>query len=250
MDRHQFHRSDAKALDVIHRRLVAQPLEGAAKLFRDRRIELGEALHMRLVDDRIGPADLRAAVIAPIGFGGIDDAAFRHEGRAVAGIEGEVLVFAFEIVAEDFLPPFQLADELAGIGIDQQLVGIEAVTVRRIVSTVNPITVKRAGFQAGDIAMPDFVGELRQGDACRLHLSARIEQNHFDPFCMGGEQREIHAFAIIGGPTPAGIAGLDFVSAAQGVHGGRFLLKEGLAVDDASMPPNRFCSALQHAGQN
>ena len=52
--------------------------------------------------------------------------------RAVAFVEGEVLVGMVELVAEQLRSPAQLADQLLGIGIDQQLVGIEAMAGVRL----------------------------------------------------------------------------------------------------------------------
>ena len=59
------------------------------------------------------------------GEGGIDHAAFLHERRAVARVEGFVLVGVIEPVAEQFRAPAQLADQLLRIGIDHKLVRIE-----------------------------------------------------------------------------------------------------------------------------
>ena len=71
-------------------------------------MKLGKTLHMHFVDDRAPPRRFRLWRASP-GEGGIDHAAFLHERRAVARVEGFVLVGVIEPVAEQFRAPAQLA---------------------------------------------------------------------------------------------------------------------------------------------
>ena len=86
-----------------------------------------------------------------------------------------------------------MADHLPGIGIDQQLVGIEAMAGGGLVGPVHPIAVDRARPRIGQIAVPDFVGVLRQGDAFDLAPAALLEQAELDLAGVGREQREVDA---------------------------------------------------------
>src|SRR6476661_5623747 len=96
------------------------------------------AAHMRLVDDRALPRRLRLAFLAP-GESRVDHPAFRHVTRAVALVEGEIGV------------------GLAGIWIDQELVRIEAMAVRRIVRPMHAIAIDGARPRVRQIAVPYFI---------------------------------------------------------------------------------------------
>jgi stage V sporulation protein SpoVS len=92
--------------------------------------------------------------------------------------------------------PGDIANQFAGIGIDQKLVGIEAMAVGGIVGAVNAVAVERAGLQAWNVAVPDFVRILRQLDARRLDRAAVVEQAEFDPLGIGGKQGEVDAVLV------------------------------------------------------
>ncbi len=184
MDRHQFDGGDAEALDIADDRLVAHALEGAAQVFRDGGMQLGEALDMGLVENRVRPGDIRPTVVCPVMGRRIDDPAFRHEGRAVLAVEREILVLAVGDIAEMRGGPLDLADEFAGIGIDKQLVCVEAVTVCRIERAVHPVAIERARLETRHITMPDLVGEFRKFDARCLDRAAVIEKAEFHAFGM------------------------------------------------------------------
>ena len=83
---------------------------------------LGEAADVRLVDDGAVPRHrppVRLAVPVEIR---IDDHALRHERRAVALVEGQVVAVGADGVAEAGRIPRQLADVRARVRIEQQLV--------------------------------------------------------------------------------------------------------------------------------
>ena len=95
----------------------------------------------------------------------------RHHRGVVAAVERQVGAGAVVLEAVVQVARGQLARELPGIGIEQELVGIEAVSVLRLVRPVHAIAVKLPGADAGDMPVPDIAGSLRQRDA--LELAAR-----------------------------------------------------------------------------
>jgi hypothetical protein len=67
VDRHQLDGRDAKRLDVLDNGLRAQPGIEASLFLVDLRVQLGEALDMRLVDDGAFPGNVSAPIFtAPI----------------------------------------------------------------------------------------------------------------------------------------------------------------------------------------
>src|ERR1700751_4730856 len=66
----------------------------------------------------------------------------------------------------------------------------------RFVRAVNAIAVYRAGLKPRDIAMPYFVGELRQVDALGLFLAFLVEETKLDPGRVCGEQSKVNALSV------------------------------------------------------
>src|SRR5215510_9880714 len=89
-----------------------------------------------------------------------------------------------------------MADHLTGIGIDQEFVWVEALSRRWLVRPMHAIAVDRARPRIGEVAVPDLVGVLRQGDALDLASAVTLEQTELDLGRVGREQREVHAQAI------------------------------------------------------
>ena len=191
VDRQQLHRGDADGLDVPDHLGRRQAAERAAQLLRHRRVQLGHAAHVRLVDDGMLPRDLRRAVVAP-GEGGVDDPALRHQGRAVPLVERQV-VHRLHLVAEQLRPPFEVAHQRLGVRVDQQLVRVEPVPLLRRVGAVNAVAVYGAGPRVGQEAVPHLVGVLRQLDPLDLGLAVVVEQAQLHLGRVGGEQGEVHA---------------------------------------------------------
>ena len=81
-----------------------------------------------------------------------------------------------EAVAEQLRPPAQLADQLLGIGVDQELIGIETVSSIRFVGPMHTITIDRARPRGRQIAVPDFVGIFGKLDAFEFGFTPVIEQ--------------------------------------------------------------------------
>ena len=131
---------------------------------------------------------LRPALAAP-GEGRIDHAAFRHEGGAVALVEGEVVVGLADRVAEQRGVPVELADELLRIGIEQQLVRVEAVPVRRLVGAVHAIAIDRARPRVRQVAVPDLVGVFGQLDRARARVLPSLSNRHSSTLVAWAENR-------------------------------------------------------------
>ncbi len=159
-------------------------------------MQLGKALHMGFVEDRLRPRDHRGRVALPVIVLGIDHAALRHDRSAVFLVEAEVLFLRLHVISKMGARPCDIADEFAGIGVDEQLVGVEAMAVFRVERAVDAVAVERAGLQAWNIAVPDFVGEFGKLDTGGFGLPAFIEEAEFNALCMGGKQREIHSVLI------------------------------------------------------
>ena len=145
LHRHEFDRGDAERSQVRDCSRVRKPGEGAAQLGRHIGVLLGEAAHVQLVDDGVGPADRRRAVAGPIEIVVHDDR-LRHERSRVAIVAGQVT--ATLRISEHRVVEYQVAVERQCVRIDQQLVRIEARSVRRVEHAVDAIAVARAGADA------------------------------------------------------------------------------------------------------
>ena len=112
----------------------------------------------------------------------------------------------------------QLADQLLGVGIEQQLMMIEPVAFPRVVRSIDAIAVELARSDVGQVAVPHLVRVLGQHDALQLALAAGIEQAEFDLFGIGAEQREVGAPSIEGGPQWIRRARPNPSTASEGQH--------------------------------
>ena len=167
-----------------------------------------DAAGVRFVDDGAFPGDEHALVAAP-GERRVDHLAFGHERRAVAFVERQVAVGVADGVAEQRLGPFQAADQLLGVGVDQQFVGVEAVAVLWLVGAVYTVAVNQAGMRVGQVAVVDLIGVFGQLDALDFLFAAGVEQAQLDLGGVGREQGEIHPKAIPGGAEGEGQAFAD-----------------------------------------
>ena len=195
LDRQQLHRRHAEALQVGDRRRAGEPGVGAAQRRRHGVIAHREAAHVQLVDQGVVPRRSGRAVVVPI-EGRIDHLALGHRGRVVAPVEGEVRALRADLVAEVGVGPAQRASRGPGIWIEQQPVGIEALAEVGAVGAVGAEAVERSRNGAGQVAMPDEVGALRQRAAHQFAPPAAVEDAQVDGFGMLREHREVHTFAV------------------------------------------------------
>ena len=203
VDRHQFDGGDAQAAQVVDHRRRTQARVSAAVRFRDLRVQPGETAHVQLVDHGLVPGDARRAVVAP-GEGGVDHLTTGHAGSAVARVEGQIGLLRAHLVAILQLAPVDAADDRFGIGVEQQLVRVEPLTMLGLVGTVDPIAVQQAGAGIGQVPVPDPVGLFGQRQAFKFALPAGIEQAEFHAFGVLREKREIDAATVPGGAQGVG----------------------------------------------
>ncbi len=148
--------------DVVDDRLRPEPGVEAAEALVHLGMQLGEAFDVRFIDDRVVPGDAAPMVFAVPVEVGIDDRALRHERRAVALVEGQVVSFRADRIAEHGRVPDELAGVSARVRVEQELVRIEAVSGLGLERPVGAKPVEGAGADAGDVAVKDFVGVFRQ----------------------------------------------------------------------------------------
>ena len=188
VDRQQLDRRDAEVDQVVDDRRPAQRADLAAHLLRDLGMAHRIAARVHLVDHGLVPGPRLRALAAP-GEGRVDDHALRHVAGAVAPVEREVAVGMADPVAEQRVMPLERPRQGLGVGIDQQLVRVEAVAVPRIVRSVDAIAVELPRPHVGQVAVPDLMGHLAQGHAMQLAPAAVVEQAQLD-LLRNGRRRE------------------------------------------------------------
>ena len=179
MHRHQLDGGDAQAHQVIDDRRGGESGVGAAQVRRHFGVAHRQSAHVRLVDDGVVPGNTRRTVIAP-GEGGIDHAALRRAGRAVAAVEGQVRLGVPGAIAEVRVAPLQRSLQVLGVGLDQELVRIETVAALGIVRPVHAIAVQQARTCLRKVDMPVVVGALAQLDALDFVPAGTVEQAQLD----------------------------------------------------------------------
>ena len=112
--RHQFDGRDTETLEVIDDHRVRHRGVGAAQLFGDVGVGLGQALDVRLVDDCVGVMAVRWAVVAPVEIGTDHD----RLGHAVRRVVVVAAVGVAEVVGEQRLIPLERAVDGLGIRVD------------------------------------------------------------------------------------------------------------------------------------
>ena len=152
----------------------------------------GEALHVRLVDDRPIPGDVRPPLAAP-GECRIDHPAFRHERRAVALVERQVLSLVADRVAEKRVVHSSSPTSCFRIGVEQQLVRVEAVPCLRLVRAMHAVAVDRARAAASGSSRARPRRYIRAARCVRSHARRWRRTGTARPGRVGGEQREVDA---------------------------------------------------------
>ena len=117
----------------------------------------------------------------------------RHERRAVALVEGEVLVLSAERVSENRGIPRQLPGMGSRVGVEQELVGVEATAGVRFVRAVHAKAVECRRPDVRQVAVEDFVGMLGKFKTAGLAPAVRIEQANLDPRSVRRENRKVRA---------------------------------------------------------
>ena len=145
MDRQQLDGGDAEPLEMRDHRGRGEPAIGAAQIGWHVVALLRQALDVGLVDDGVFPGDAGSHFAPAPVEGLIDHDGFRHAARIVAPVEREILARAAGAIAEMRIAPYQPSGKPPRIGVEQKLVGVEAVALLRRVGAVNAIAVELAG---------------------------------------------------------------------------------------------------------
>src|SRR5262249_15212626 len=117
----------------------------------------------KLVDEGLVPGGPRGAIVAP------GKRCVKHHGQgriggAVAIIKRKVSRGVAYFVTPEFIMPLDVTADRLRVRIQNNLVGIEAVTVGRLVGPMDTITVKLTRLRIRQITMPDLIGLFRQSD--------------------------------------------------------------------------------------
>jgi len=197
VDRQQLDRRDAELAEVRERRLGGKPGVCAAQVVADLGVPLREPLHVHLVDHGVVPGRPRGPVVLPVEVV-VDHDALRNGVGVVLVVELEIGVLGkARHVREDVgqLPLHRPLDRLR-VGIDQELVRVEAVPGSRVVWPVDAVAVALARGDVREVAVPVVRGDLVQLDA---RLAVAVEQAELYALGVLGEKREVRPLAVPGG---------------------------------------------------
>ena len=194
VDRQQLDRGDAEGREVLERRLGGEAGVGASQLLGNPLHQLREALHVQLVDDGLVPRTRRRTIFLPVErIVGHDR--LRDRGRVVLVVPLEIGVLAAGNVGEDVpVAPEDRALDRLRVRVDQQLGGVEAVTLLGRPGTVDAVAVALPGPDPRQVAVPVERRALRQlvaGLAIVL-----VEEAELDLLGVLGEEREVRALAV------------------------------------------------------
>jgi hypothetical protein len=197
LHREELDRGHAEGLQVIQHLLDAQSREPALRLRRHVRMAARVAGDVHLVDEAVVGRVVRPAVVAPVEVR-VDHLALGHHRGAVAPVERQVLLLVADGVAEMRVAPLvaEAARDAVGVGVDQQLVGVEAVPALGLVGAVHAVAVELPRAHAGKVAVPHEVGALAQRHAADLPLAVLVEEAQLHLFGMAREDREIRALPV------------------------------------------------------
>ena len=208
--RHELEGGDAEPGQVGGDRGVRQAGVRPAQLLGHVGVQLREALDVRLVDDRLVVGDVQASVALPVEER-VDHHAVRHVLRGVLVVAGLRIA---EGVAEQRLVPVDLAAGRLGVGVEQQLVGVAALTLLGVPRPVHAVAVALPGLHLGEVAVPDVAVDLGQLDLGLRRAAARtdVEEAQLDAVGDLAEHGEVGPAAVERGTERIGPSG-------PGLHG-------------------------------
>ena len=114
---------------------------------------------------------------------------------AVAPVDLVLALEAAAVPVERIVPAHATAD-LTGVGVEQELGGIEPVPVGRVPVAMHTVSVELAWEHTTQIAVPDILRAAGQADGLMLVALARIEQAEVNRRRVVREECEIDAAAI------------------------------------------------------
>ena len=190
---------DAQLEQILDDGRVGQPGVGAAQLFRNGRMTRGESFDVHLVDQRAVPRGTRRHIVAPTERR-INHHGPGHVGRAIALIEREIAVRVANGIAKEGVVPAQMTGDGHGVWVQQEFVGVEALTRFGSIGTVNAITIQLAWAHRWQVSVPDMVGVLGHADALSFARALwPIEQTEVYGARILRKQGKVNAGAIPGG---------------------------------------------------
>ncbi len=199
MHRHQLDRRHPERGQVLDDRRVGDAGVGAAHRLGHVRVGLGQALDVRLVDHRVRVLVARGPVDAPVEVR-VDHHGLRH-------VDGRVLVVArvrvAEGVAEHRLVPVELAVDRLRVGVEQQLVRVAAMPLRRVPRAVHAVAVALTGLDPREEDVPDERVDLGQFDPGLV--AGLVEETQLDLLGDLAEDREIGSVSVETGPERVGL---------------------------------------------
>ena len=107
-------------------------------------MQLGKALDVQLVDNGLVPWRARRPVVPP-GKGRIDDHGQGGIRRVIPLVKGQVGLWVAQAVAEEFVGPAHITANSLGIGVEHDLVRIEAVPLLGLIGAMDAIAIELAG---------------------------------------------------------------------------------------------------------
>ena len=145
---------------MVEHRGRGEPVECAARLGRNVRVQLCQSFHMRFVDHCVPPTCFEGPPVhgkqRRVRYN-----RFRDIGCAVAAVEGEVRLGKCVLVPEGGGMVGEAAVKLARVRVDQQFVAIETMSCLRVVGSGGPVAIKRARLHSGNIPVPDSTCAFR-----------------------------------------------------------------------------------------
>ena len=148
---------------------------GAPHVRRDGRVSQGLPADMRFVDDRLVPG-VRGGRSFPQRNRVSTTTATAHPSLARVSSERSAAAVP-HAVPEHGIRPADVSPDRFRVRIHDDLVGIEPVPLVRLVRPVDPIAIELSGTDIGQIAVPDQVGLLAQGNAVRIPLRRPRDSN-------------------------------------------------------------------------
>ena len=206
VDRQQLDRGDSEPAEVRQRLLGCEPGVLAAQVVAHARVQSREPLHVHLVDDGVGPRGRGRPVVLPVEVR-VDHDALRNRVGVVLRVTDEVRVLgaARHVRKRVSAVPLHRPLDRLRVGVDQQLVRVEAVTRARIVRTVDAVPVALPGPDAGNVAMPVERRALGQLDTPLAIVV--VEQAELDALRVLREERKVRSLSVprrAEGKRPAG----------------------------------------------
>src|SRR5919106_3070272 len=174
MHRHELDGGNAQPFQIVDDRRRGQSRVSSPEIGRYVLDPHGQALDVDLIDDGLVPGDTWRTIIAP-GKGGVNNLASRHTWSAVARIKREILPPATNTITEMGIAPAQLPYNRLSIGVQQQLIRIEAVPVLGVIRAIDPVAIEETWTPFRQVTVPYLVGLFAEQDTFELVLALGIE---------------------------------------------------------------------------